>query len=46
MAIEDRVFRLAMEVGLRCKLVLTCGTGSAPQRSGYGSKGMQGRGSM
>jgi hypothetical protein len=32
MAIEDRVFRLAMEVGLRCKLVLTCGTGSAPQR--------------
>ncbi len=24
MAIEDGVSRLAMEVGLRCKLVLTC----------------------
>jgi hypothetical protein len=26
MAIEDRFFGLAIEVGLRCKLVLTCGT--------------------
>jgi hypothetical protein len=24
MAIEDGIFRLAIEVGLRCKLVLTC----------------------
>jgi hypothetical protein len=30
MAIEDGVFKAAMEVGLRCKLVLTCGTGCAP----------------
>jgi hypothetical protein len=32
MAIEDGVFRAAMEVGLRCKLVLTCGPGCAPRR--------------
>ncbi len=31
-AIEDRIFGLAIEVGLRCKLVLTCRTGSAPRR--------------
>jgi hypothetical protein len=32
MAIEDGVFRAAMEVGLRCRLVLTCGTCCAPRR--------------
>ncbi len=41
MAIEDRIFGLAIEVGLRCKLVLTCRTGSAPRRKRNRIKGTQ-----
>ncbi|KAH8661201.1 hypothetical protein BGZ61DRAFT_523336 [Ilyonectria robusta] len=39
-------FGLAVEVGLRSKLVLTCEPAVPRARSGIGSKGMQGRGSM
>ncbi|RYP29971.1 hypothetical protein DL766_005117 [Monosporascus sp. MC13-8B] len=46
MAVEDGVFRLAMEAGLRCKLVLTCEPAVPRRGSGIGSKGMQGRGSI
>jgi len=46
MAVEDRVFRLAIEVGLRCKRVLTWEPAVPRKEAGEGSKGMQGRGSM
>ena len=45
MAIEDRVFGLAIEVGLRCKLVLNCEP-AMPANADRGSKGMQSRGSI
>jgi hypothetical protein len=43
--IENRFFKLAIDVGLRCKLVLTCGT-NLPRRGGQGWKGKQDRGSL
>jgi hypothetical protein len=38
-AIEDRAFKLAIDVGLRCKLVLTCELAVPYIKSGIGSKG-------
>jgi hypothetical protein len=38
-AVEDRAFRLAIDVGLRCKLVLTCEPAVPHVWSGIGSKG-------
>jgi hypothetical protein len=42
-AIEDRVFGLAIDVGLRCKWVLTCEP-AVPRKGGYGSKGSKAEG--
>jgi hypothetical protein len=38
-AVEDKAFRLAIDIGLRCKLVLTCEPAVPYIRSGIGSKG-------
>ena len=37
-AVEDRAFRLAIDICLRCKLVLTCEPAVPHIRSGIGSK--------
>jgi hypothetical protein len=39
MAIEDGIFRAAMEVGLKCKPVVTCGNGLGGEVQGGGVYG-------